>query len=115
MEQTLLLRQSECLLPVSNSSGLVRAYFNKSVDNSVAIIEDAQNIGVTMNDTIKAYIGQSSHTLDIAIYNHSDALITTAINDAYDRGVVVRYLSCATTSSLAIGNLNSSIPVFEKT
>ena len=99
---------------VSNSSGLVRAYFNKSVDNSVAIIEDAQNIGVTMNDTIKAYIDKAQHTLDIAIYNHSDALITTAINDAYDRGVVVRYLSCATTSSLAIGNLNPSIPVFEK-
>ena len=99
---------------VSNSSGLVRAYFNKSVDNSVAIIEDAQNIGVTMNDTIKAYIDKAQHTLDIAIYNHSDALITTAINDAYDRGVVVRYLSCATTSSIAIGNLNPSIPVFEK-
>ena len=99
---------------VSNSSGLVRAYFNKSVDNSVAIIEDAQNIGVTMNDTIKAYIDKAQHTLDIAIYNHSDALITTAINDAYNRGVVVRYLSCATTSSIAIGNLNPSIPVFEK-
>ena len=97
---------------VSNSSGLVRAYFNKSVDNSVAIIEDAQNIGVTMNDTIKAYIDKAQHTLDIAIYNHSDALITTAINDAYDRGVVVRYLSCATKSSN--GNLNPSIPVFEK-
>jgi phosphatidylserine/phosphatidylglycerophosphate/cardiolipin synthase-like enzyme len=99
---------------VSNSSGAVRAYFNKSVDNSVSITQNAQNIGTAINDTIKAYIDKAQYTLDIAIYNHSDALITTAINDAYNRGVIVRYLTCASTSSLAVSNLDPSIPVFEK-
>ena len=90
---------------VSNSSGTVRAYFNNSVDHSVAITQNAQNIGTTMNDTIKSYIDKAQHTLDIAIYNHSDALITTAINDAYNRGVAVRYLTCGSTTTLALGDL----------
>ena len=99
---------------VSNSSGTVRAYFNNSVDHSVAITQNAQNIGTTMNDTIKSYIDKAQHTLDIAIYNHSDALITTAINDAYNRGVAVRYLTCGSTTTLALGDLDTNIHVLEK-
>ena len=99
---------------VSNSSGTVRAYFNNSVDHSVAITQNAQNIGTTMNDTIKSYIDKAQHTLDIAIYNHSDALITNAINDAYNRGVAVRYLTCGSTTTLALGDLDTNIHVLEK-
>tara|TARA_B100000900_G_scaffold156050_1_gene132666 strand:+ start:8804 stop:10864 length:2061 start_codon:yes stop_codon:yes gene_type:complete len=99
---------------VSNSSGTVHAYFNNSVDHSVSIIQNAHNIGASMNDTIKAYIDKAEHTLDIAIYNHSDALITTAINDAYNRGVAVRYLTCGTTATLALGDLDPNIQVLEK-
>ena len=99
---------------VSNSSGTVYAYFNNSVDHSVAITQNAHNISTSMNDTIKAYIDKSQHTLDIAIYNHSDALITTAINDAYNRGVAVRYLTCGSTATLALGDLDTNIHVLEK-
>ena len=99
---------------VSNSSGNVYAYFNNSVDHSVAITQNAHNISTSMNDTIKAYIDKSQHTLDIAIYNHSDALITTAINDAYNRGVAVRYLTCGSTATLALGDLDTNIHVLEK-
>ena len=99
---------------VSNSSGTVHAYFNNSVDHSVAITQNAHNIGASMNDTIKAYIDKAQNTLDIAIYNHSDALITTAINDAYNRGVAVRYLTCGSTATLALGDLDTNIPVLEK-
>ncbi len=99
---------------VSNSSGIVHVYFNNSVDHSVAIMQNAHNIGTTMNDTIKAYIDKAKHTLDIAIYNHSDALITTAINDAYNRGVTVRYLTCGSTTTLALGDLDTNIHVLEK-
>ena len=99
---------------VSNSSGSVYAYFNNSVDHSVAITQNAHNISTSMNDTIKAYIDKSQHTLDIAIYNHSDALITTAINDAYNRGVAVRYLTCGSTATLALGDLDTNIHVLEK-
>lgn len=98
----------------SLSSGEINAYFNHSVDNSVATVEDATNISVYINDTIKAYIDRANISLDIAIYNHSDAMITTAINDAYDRGVAVRYITCATTTSTALGDLNANIPVLER-
>ena len=99
---------------VSNSSGQIRVCFNNSVDTSVATIQNAQYSGVYTNDTIKAYIDKAQYTLDIAIYNHSDNLITTAINDAYDRGVRIRYITCGSTATLALGSLNSNIPVLER-
>ena len=99
---------------VSNSSGKVMTYFNKSVDTSVATIQNAQNIGVYINDTIKAYIDKAQQTLDISIYNHSDALITNAINDAYNRGVKVRYITCSSTTSMALNNLDPNIQYIER-
>ena len=98
----------------STSSGKIRLCFNNSVDTSVATIENAQFSGVYTNDTIKAYIDKAMHTLDVAVYNHSDALITSAINDAYDRGVRVRYITCASTTTTALGSLNDNIPVLQR-
>ena len=77
----------------SNSSGAIRPYFNHSVDNSVSTGVDAQNITTHFNDTIKAYMDLAQNTLDICVYNASDATIATAINDAYNRGVQVRYIA----------------------
>ena len=54
------------------------------------------------------------HTLDVAVYNHSDAMITSAINDAYERGVRVRYITCESTTTMALGSLNDNIPVLER-
>lgn len=98
----------------STSSGEIRVCFNASVDTNVATIENAQHSGDYTNDTIKAYIDKAQHTLDIAVYNHSDNLITTAINDAYDRGVRVRYITCASTASLALPSMNENIPVLQR-
>ena len=53
-------------------------------------------------------------TLDVAVYNHSDALITSAINDAYERGVRVRYITCESTSTTALGDLNENIEVLQR-
>ena len=99
---------------VSISSGTVRAYFNKSVDTTFATIENANNIGVFINDTIKSYIDRAKHTLDITIYNHSDALLTNAINDAYSRGVRIRYITCASTATIALSNLDPNIQYIER-
>ena len=99
---------------VSNSSGDIIVYFNKEVDNTVSSIEDAQNIGVYINDTIKAYIDKAMSTLDVAVYNHSDQTITNAINDAYERGVRVRYITCESTATTALLSLNDNIPVLER-
>lgn len=99
---------------VSTSSGEIRVCFNASVDTSVATIENAQQSGGYTNDTIKSYIDKAQHTLDIAIYNHSDNMIANAINDAYDRGVRVRYITCESTATTALDNLNDNIPFLER-
>ena len=41
-------------------------------------------------------------------------MITTAINDAYDRGVRVRYITCESTATMALVSLNDNIPVLER-
>lgn len=98
----------------SNSTGQILAYFNKDVDITATTVEEAQNIGAFINDTIKAYIDKAMVTLDVAVYNHSDALITSAINDAYERGVDVRYITCESTSTTALGDLNENIEVLQR-
>ena len=98
----------------STSSGKIRVCFNNPVDTTVATIENAQFSGVFTNDSIKAYIDKADSTLDIAVYNHSDAMITSAINDAYERGVRVRYITCESTTTAALGSLNSDIPWIER-
>ncbi|MEE2931106.1 MAG: phospholipase D-like domain-containing protein [Bacteroidota bacterium] len=95
----------------SNSSGKIRPYFNYSVDTTVSIGVHAQNISTYFNDTIKAYIDRAQNTLDICVYNASDATIATAINDAHNRGVQVRYIADDDVVNAMLGNLNSNIPV----
>jgi hypothetical protein len=95
----------------SNSSGVIRPYFNHSVDVSVSTGVDAQNITTYFNDTIKAYMDLAQNTLDICVYNASDATIATAINDAYNRGVVVRYIADDDVTNIMLSSLDPNIPI----
>ncbi len=100
---------------VSESSGAMYAYFTGSVDNTVATIEEAWSTGSGTNDTIAAYIDRAEYTLDCAIYNINDQTIVNAINDAYDRGVQIRYISQGTNANIGLAQFNSGIPVWERT
>ncbi len=95
----------------SNSSGIIRPYFNHSVDVSVSTGVDAQNITTYFNDTIKAYMNLAQNTLDICVYNASDATIATAINDAYTRGVAVRYIADDDVTNTMLISLDPNIPI----
>ncbi len=95
----------------SNSSGLIRPYFNHSVDNSFSNGVDAQNITTFFNDTIAAYMNLADSTLDICVYNASDATIAAAINDAYNRGVAVRYIADDDVVNSMLSSLDPNIPV----
>ena len=95
----------------SNSSGLIRPYFNHSVDVSVSTGVNAQNITTAFNDTIKAYMDLAQNTLDICVYNASDATIATAINDAYNRGVAVRYIADDDVTNTMLSSLDPNIPI----
>ena len=95
----------------SNSSGIIRPYFNHSVDVSVSTGVDTQNITTYFNDTIKAYMNLAQNTLDICVYNASDATIATAINDAYNRGVAVRYIADDDVTNTMLSSLDPNIPI----
>jgi phosphatidylserine/phosphatidylglycerophosphate/cardiolipin synthase-like enzyme len=95
----------------SNSTGLIRPYFNHSVDVSVSTGVDAQNITTYFNDTIKAYMDLAQNTLDICVYNASDATIATGINDAYNRGVSVRYIADDDVTNIMLSSLDPNIPI----
>ena len=95
----------------SLSSGVIRPYFNHSVDNTFSNGVNAENIGATFADTIAAYIDLAQSSLDICVYNASSSIIATAINNAYNRGVNVRYIADDDVANIMLGSLDSNIPV----
>jgi phosphatidylserine/phosphatidylglycerophosphate/cardiolipin synthase-like enzyme len=104
-------------ITASNSSGVIKPYFNRPVNNSVA--NPSSNTAVYLNsafdDTLKAYIDRSVSTLDIAIYSFDNSsgttLIAQAINDAWSRGVRVRVITDGGNANNGLQLLNPAIPV----
>ena len=95
----------------SLSSGIIRPYFNHSVDNSFSNGVDAQDLGIAFADTIVAYMDLAQTSLDICVYNASSTIIAAGINDAYNRGVAVRYIADDDVTNIMLSSLNVSIPV----
>ena len=99
----------------SLSSGEIRTYFTRPVDNSYATIENAISLGTLTNDTIAAYISRAQQAVDIAIYNFTDdAVIANAINGRYNAGVQVRIVADGSTAQMGLSLLNPNIPVVER-
>lgn len=107
---------SRVYITQSNSSGNIKVYFNRTVNNAVAI--PPSNLAVRLNnafaDTIAAYIDRCDLTLDIAMYNFSaagTAAIVNAINAAYQRGVIIRIITDGNNTNSALAGINAAIPV----
>jgi len=86
-------------------------YFNKPVDTSVSTGVNAISTGSSMADTIIEYINKAQSTLDIEQYEYvqgSYSNIATAVNNAYARGVIVRWIydSSISNSGVAMRNVN---------
>jgi len=103
-------------ITASNSSGEIKVYFTRGVNNSVA--QPPSNLAVTLpnafDDTLKAYIDRAIATLDIAIYSFDDsgtALIVQAINDAWNRGVIVRLVVESGNANAGLALLDPAIPI----
>ncbi len=92
----------------------IKVYFNQSVDNTVSSIADAQT-SAHLDDTICALINLSNTTLDIAVWDNGSTKIVTALNNAYLRGVQVRYISSTNSLNTALSGLNSNIPLLKRT
>jgi phosphatidylserine/phosphatidylglycerophosphate/cardiolipin synthase-like enzyme len=98
-------------------NGLIRVYFMQPPDYTFANNgNDAVQLSNCVFDTLAAYINRAKYTVDIAQYEYKTYTgdpIYTAINNAYLRGVKIRYIQDYGESSgnTGVKDLNPSIPV----
>lgn len=99
----------------SLSTGNIKVYFNRSVDNSVSDGVDAISLGQHFDDTLKAYIHRAKHSIDISIYSidFSNGILDS-LKAANQRGVITRYIFDSGVEQNAIdflpGNFKSQRP-----
>ncbi len=98
---------------LSGISQNIKVYFTKSVDNSVSAVTDAQNSS-SLDDTIVAIIDATVTNVDLAVWDNGSTEIVTALNNAYSRGVQVRYITSDNALNTALSGLNSNIPVLQR-
>ncbi|MEI6310838.1 MAG: phospholipase D-like domain-containing protein [Bacteroidota bacterium] len=99
----------------SLSSGTIKVYFNNPVNNSVSTGTNAIYLPTGIDDTLINYINRAKYTLDMTIYdfdNNGISNISTAINNAANRGVRVRFISDGNNvaTNLGVNDLNTTIP-----
>jgi phosphatidylserine/phosphatidylglycerophosphate/cardiolipin synthase-like enzyme len=98
----------------SLSTGKIKVYFITPPDTTVALPGNvARHTGVTIIDTLIAYVNQATESLDISIYNwNNNGLpnLAAAINQAYNRGVIVRFITDGSTATLGMSALLPAIP-----
>ncbi len=93
----------------------IKCYFNHPVNNSLSTGVNAVYLNGSFPDTIVAYINRAKYTLDIAIYNYvsvaGDALskYATAVNNAKNRGVKVRWIYDGSSSNTGLKLVDTSI------
>ncbi len=95
------------------SSGDIKIYFNNPVDTSVSSGVNAIYLNQSMDDTLVAYINRANYSIDVAVYNYVQsaaiANIATAINNAYNRGVKIRWIYDVSASNTGLTLLNANI------
>ncbi len=93
----------------SNSSGTIKTYFTRSVDNTVATTgNNATPLIGLVDDTLIAYINRAKSELEIAIYNWDNSSgITTAVNAAAARGVKVRIVYDGSTTQSGLTTIST--------
>jgi len=93
-------------------------YFNRPVNTAVSSGTNAQYIGGATVDTIVAYINRAQYSIDVAQYDYTQGTtmgkIGTAINNAYSRGVVVRWVDDGSQANTGVPGLNAGIHVVSR-
>jgi phosphatidylserine/phosphatidylglycerophosphate/cardiolipin synthase-like enzyme len=96
----------------SASSGDVKVYFNTDVDHTVSSGTNAVVLPQAIDDTLAAYIGRATTSIDFTMYNFTTQNIyniATALNAADARGVVVRVIFDGSANNTGIQSLNANI------
>lgn len=97
---------------VSASSGSIKAYFVKPVDNAVSTGVNAIYLNQKLPDTLKAYLNRAQYSIDICLYSYdNDNGITQALQAAVDRGVVVRIVGDSQIDAALWNALPASVKV----
>ncbi len=103
----------------------IKCYFTRPVDTTVAQSEKAISLIRTAGDTVIAYINRAKYTLDILMYDLVEDStwfeqgnipnIALAVNNAYARGVKIRWISSildtAYSPNTGLDSINKNIPV----
>ncbi len=98
----------------SNSSGTVRVYFNNDVDNTFSDGSFPTNVtGGAIETAIINRINAATTSIDCSVYNINRETIVTALANAHNNGVVVRYVTDNETNNIALGNPTPPFPVVE--
>lgn len=93
----------------SNSTGTIKSYFTRSVDNTVNTGTNATALVGLVDDTLIAYINRAKSELEIAIYNWDNSSgITTAVNAAAARGVKVRIVYDGSTAQTGLNTISAA-------
>lgn len=94
----------------SNSTGEMKIFFNRAVDNSVSTGVDAiYKPGSEIIGEIVNLIDNAQTSVDMCVYNINQLSIVVALNAAITRGVVVRYIANSGTLNSALDG--SIVPV----
>ena len=96
----------------SNSSGDMKIIFNHNVDGSISNGAFADGYtGAAIEGEIIKRIEAAQTSIDASIYNINRDPIVAALNEAYDRGVIVRYIADNETANLALADAAANFPV----
>lgn len=94
----------------------IKCYFNHAVNTNVSTGVNAVYLNGTFCDTVAALIDRAKYTIDIAQYDYLATgtsgvlVIATAINNAYNRGVAIRWIHDGASTNSGLSFINSNIP-----
>ncbi|MDD3876398.1 MAG: phospholipase D-like domain-containing protein [Bacteroidales bacterium] len=109
----LFLFVSFLVIRCSVNAQAIRVLFNQPVDNTISTYTDAvYTPGI--EDTIVAILNTAVSSIDVAVWDNGSNAVITALNNAYNRGVTVRYITSSNSLNLALVNLNSNISVLTR-
>jgi phospholipase D-like protein/type IX secretion system substrate protein len=122
MKKILFLLPAMVVVLNANAGNKIKYYFNQPVDTSVAAVQKAVYLHNCIADTLAAYLNRAKYSLDICIYDFEktysfniytiDTLfapeIAAAINNAYNRGVTVRYIYEASNANTGLSLLDTA-------
>jgi len=90
----------------SNSTGAIKVYFNKTIDTDPSVAAGTfphiSNSPAAIQAELIKRIDSAKSKIDCAVYNNNTSALVTALNNARNRGVRVRYVADDGTANTAL-------------